>query len=264
MIEEYFKKQKEKNRKSLIIYLTGGFPTEQITKQLLPTLVENGTDIIELGVPFSDPIADGPSIQKASETALKNGITLKKILEIVENFRNKYFTPLILFGAFNPFLKYGLKNLVIDAKNSGVDGFLAPDLPPEAGEEFRSLCVENDLCLVYLIAPTTSMERKKFIAEKSTGFIYCISTKGVTGARKHISPEIKKQVSSLKKITEKPIAVGFGVSKPEQVKYIAQFADGVVVGSAVINEISKYKNEGQILTGVSNLIFSLSSPLKKS
>lgn len=262
-IDEHFISQKEKNKKSLIIYLTAGFPDEKITKKLLPVLVENGADLIELGVPFSDPIADGPTIQKASEIALANGISLKKILKIVEGFRKDYSNiPLILFGAYNPFFRYGLKEIARDAKNAGADGFLSADLPPEEGEEFRSICLNNSLRLVYLIAPTTPKSRQKFIASKSSGFIYYVSVKGVTGQRTELSSDIEEHVLSIKKITDKPLAVGFGVSKPEHVKYVSGFADGVVVGSAVISEIMKNKTEQQIIQSAASLIKNLSSPLK--
>lgn len=262
-IDEHFINQKEKGRKSLIIYLTGGFPDAETTEALLPALAESGADLIELGVPFSDPIADGATIQKASEIALSRNINLKKILKLTENFKKKYEkTPLILFGALNPFYKYGYASLVKDARNAGADGFLAADLPPEEGEEFRVLCLDKEMSLVYLIAPTTPSARRKLIAEKSSGFIYYVSLKGVTGERSNMSADLYDQVASIKRITDKPVAVGFGVSKPEHVEHVAKCADGVIVGSAVIAEIMKHKNKKDIIKATSRLVSELAKPLK--
>ncbi|MFH0794828.1 MAG: tryptophan synthase subunit alpha, partial [bacterium] len=182
-IDALFQRKREKDQKSLVLYLTGGFPDLKTTQKLLPVLEEAGCDLIELGVPFSDPIADGPTIQAASQSALQTGTTLSKLLEVVSRFRERSQIPLILFSAYNPFHKFGLEQVAQEARSAGADGFLAADLPVEESEEFRSICLENDMCLIYLVAPTSPPERKKLIASKASGFLYYVSLKGVTGAR---------------------------------------------------------------------------------
>jgi len=193
-IEEHFAEAAREGRKSLVLFLTAGFPDLQTTERLVETIAGAGADVLELGVPFSDPIADGPTIQAASQVALKGGTTLEKILELVKRIRERTQIPIVLFGAYNPFLHYGLEKLARRAVEVGVDGFLAPDLPMEESGEFDKICRGAGLCLVYLVAPTTPPDRMREIARRSTGFLYFISLKGVTGTSIVVSRELREKV----------------------------------------------------------------------
>jgi len=261
-IDALFQRKREKDEKSLVLYLTGGFPDVKTTEKLLPVLEEAGCDLIELGVPFSDPIADGPTIQAASQSALQAGTTLKKLLEVVHRFRENSEVPLILFSAYNPFHKFGLEKLTAEAKSAGADGFLAGDLPVEESEEFRSICGENDMKLIYLVAPTSPPERKKLIASKASGFLYYVSLKGVTGARDKVAADLGRQVEELRKFSSLPVAVGFGVSKPEHVQAVSEHADAVVVGSALIDCVARNAGSRRLAAEVEKFVRSLSAPLR--
>ncbi|MEQ8821151.1 MAG: tryptophan synthase subunit alpha [Sumerlaeia bacterium] len=249
-IEALFRRTREENRAALILYLTSGFPNEETTRRLLPVLAEAGCDLIELGVPFSDPIADGPTIQKASSVALDNGMTLSKTLEIAREFRAAHETPLILFGALNPFLKRGLEASARAAREAGADGFLAADLPAEEADEFAEICERENLKLVLLAAPTSPDGRLRAIAAKSTGFLYCISSRGITGARDTMGPNVTEYLGRVRAQIEAtgkplPLAVGFGISKPEHAALMAPHCEAVVVGSALINLIQECANRGE-------------------
>lgn len=237
---------KEEGRKAFIPFITAGDPTLEQTSAILDVLAEVGADIIELGVPFSDPMADGPTIQASSQRALKNNIRIEDILEVVRKFRKKHDTPLILFGYYNPFFVYGEKRLVADAKNAGVDGFLCVDLPPDEGDELRYLANKASLDVIYLLAPTSTAERKKLVAEKASGFIYYVSVTGVTGARDKLREDISAHISDIKRYTPVPVVVGFGISTPSQVREVASIADGVVVGSAIVKVIEKVGDSPQL------------------
>ena len=237
-IHALFERKKAEGKTAFILYVTAGFPDLETTEALIPELEKAGADMIEMGVPFSDPIADGPTIQKASAVSLKAGTRLVKILALIRRLREKTQIPLLLFSAYNPLYKYGLEKLARDSARAGVDGFLVPDLPPEEAEELSLLCNTNDLCLVFLIAPTTPPDRARNIMEKSSGFVYYISTKGVTGARDRLDKSLVSHIASLKKSTDKPIAVGFGISKPEHVALLKGKAEGIIVGSALVREIA--------------------------
>jgi tryptophan synthase alpha chain len=260
-IDALFEEKRRASKKSLIIYLTAGFPSLDATKRLIVALETSGTDLLELGVPFSDPIADGPTIQRSSAHALRHGTTLSAILHLVREVRSTVTMPIVLFSAYNPFVQYGLERLVGDAKDSGIDGFLAPDLPPEEAKNFERLCRRHDLKLVFLIAPTTPAERKKLIAAKSTGFIYYISTKGVTGARSRMSGDLARHVGEIKTYSDKPVAVGFGVSTPEHVRAVARVADGIVVGSALIDLIARNAQSTTLEQKVSRFVRDLKKPI---
>jgi tryptophan synthase alpha chain len=232
-----------KGRKSLVLFLTAGYPDLAATENIIHALDKAGTDILELGVPFSDPVADGPTIQAASFEALKTGTTLAKILELVARVRRRSEMPILLFGAYNPFLKYGLEKLARKAVEVGVDGFLVPDLPLEESEEFDAICRREGLSLVYLVAPTTPPERAAQIAERATGFVYFVSSKGVTGNSLEIDEELRERTLALRKAAKsKPIAVGFGIRTPEQVRQVAELCDAVVVGSQLIRVVEENRN----------------------
>ncbi|CAN5453087.1 tryptophan synthase subunit alpha [soil metagenome] len=239
-ITEKFNQLKSENRGGFIPFIVAGDPNLETTKKLILELAKQDASVIELGVPFSDPVADGVTIQASGERALRNSINVKSILEIVAEVRRaRCETPIILFSYFNPILQLGLENFATKAKESGVDGVLITDLVPEEAEEFRGILTEKDLALIMLAAPTSSDERLKKITEKASGFVYAVSRAGVTGARTELSNEAENLVERLRKFTDLPIAVGFGISNAEQVAETWKYADAAVVGSAIVAEIMR-------------------------
>jgi tryptophan synthase alpha chain len=228
-----------KNRKALIAYVTAGDPTPEKTPELAAALERGGVDLIELGVPFSDPIADGPVIQRGAERALKAGTNVKKVLEIAEKIRKNTEIPLVLFTYLNPVLRYGLEALARDAAAAGIDGCLLTDLSVEEALSYTGAMRGAGLDTVFLAAPTSTPARLKLIAEYSRGFIYLVSRTGVTGERATVSDSVAPLVNSLRAVTTLPLAVGFGISTPEQAREVARVADGVVVGSAFVRLIEQ-------------------------
>lgn len=266
-INQLFENKKSKSEKSLILYLTAGYPSLGITEELLCNLPDWGCDLIELGVPFSDPIADGPTIQYSSTSSLNSGTTLKKIIEMLPAVRKKTEVPIVIFSALNPILKYGLEAFVNDAASAGVDGVLIPDLPPEEGKELSNLCAQHGLTITFLLAPTSSKERMQIVADQSSGFIYYISLRGVTGARAELARDLDEKVGEIRSVTDKPVAVGFGVSKPEHAKRIAQVADGIVVGSTLIDKIrttfeKENKSGDDAMSSIKDFVQSLATAIK--
>jgi tryptophan synthase alpha chain len=239
-IEKKFQDLKSSNRKAFIPYLTAGDPDLKTTAELILALDRAGADVIEVGVPFSDPIADGPVIQRATERALVSGASLADILRMAAEVRKKSQIPLLLFSYYNPLLRYGLENLGRDAAAAGFDGILASDLTVEESEAFVSTMRKAGLNTVFLVAPTSSLERIQKIASASTGFLYAVSRTGVTGERQELASDLRDFLRTLRAHTGVPIAVGFGISQPEHVKAVWQEADGAVVGSALVREIEKY------------------------
>ncbi len=238
-IEARFRQLRERGAKGLVVYLTAGDPTLEATGQLLAAIDHAGVDVIELGVPFSDPLADGPVIQRASERALKAGATLARILERLPAWRAAVEAPLILFSYYNPLLQYGLEKFAREASQAGADGGLAVDLPAEESEAFvRALCEQN-LDTVFLASPTSTEARLERVAKLSTGFLYLISRAGVTGEREEISSSLRPLVERARRLTPLPLAAGFGVSNPAQVREVQALADAAVVGSAVIRAIEE-------------------------
>lgn len=253
-----------KGKCALIPYLTGGFPKPEATAALLDALVAGGADLIELGVPFSDPIADGPTIQAACKVALDQGTTVRKVLEILRDFRSRHATPVVLFGAYNPFFRYGLKQFAKDAREAGADGVLIPDLPVEAADEVAPILKEEGLHLILLVAPTTPPERKAAIASRAQGFLYYISVKGVTGARKDGLPDLREPIRELREVTELPIAIGFGISSPEQAASVAQIGDGVIVGSALIELIRQNADQPDLCDRVKEFVSALKAAVQSA
>ena len=226
--------------KAFIPYVTAGDPSLDITLELVLALEKAGADIVELGVPFSDPIADGPVIQRATERALANGVTLHKVLQLGENIRKKSAIPLVLFSYFNPLLNHGLEKLANDAVKAGFDGVLASDLTVEESEPFVRTMRGAGLNTIFLVAPTSSPERMKKIADASNGFLYAVSRTGVTGEQQELAADLKSFLQRLRTHTKSPIAVGFGVSQPDHVRAIWQEADGAIVGSSLVKEVEKH------------------------
>ncbi len=235
-IEKTFKKLRLQNKKAFIPYIMAGDPSIEKTKEIVLMFEECGADIVELGVPFTDPLADGPTIQRAAERALKNGVTLKKVIAIVKDLRQKTKIPLVLMTYYNPVFKYGEKRFIADAKDAGVDGVIIPDLPPDEAGEFIRLAKNAALASIFLLAPTSTEDRIKKVASSSTGFIYYVSITGITGAQLLLDGSIEKSINGIHRITDKPVAVGFGVSTPDEAKAVAGISDGVVIGSAIVKK----------------------------
>lgn len=239
-IDEKFKQLKAENRGGFIPFIVAGDPNLEATKDLILKLSNQGASIIELGVPFSDPVADGVTIQASAERALQRSIAVKDIIKVVAEVRaDGCETPVILFSYFNPILQFGLNKFADEAVKAGVDGVLITDLVPEEAEEFRALLAEKDLALIMLAAPTSSDERLRKICAKASGFIYAVSRAGVTGARSETSSDAENLVSRLRQITDLPIAVGFGISTAAQVSETWKYADAAVVGSAIVAEMMR-------------------------
>lgn len=231
---------KRKKRKLFCVFLTLGYPSIAATERLILSAEKSGVDIIELGFPFSDPLADGPTIQYSSEQALKKNVTIKDAFSLVRRLRQKNCrVPIVFFGYINPVCAYGTKDFARDAKNAGLDGLIIPDLPPEEEPEFQKECRNQKLHFVQLVAPTTSDRRAKMLVQKSQGFVYYVSLRGVTGTRKALPADLKSHLGKLKRMTVKPVLAGFGISTPEQAKSISCMADGVIVGSAVIEHLKR-------------------------
>jgi tryptophan synthase alpha chain len=249
-IENAFAALKSEGRKAFIPFITAGDPDLETTESLLVELSHTGATIIELGVPFSDPMADGPVIQRASERALKSEFGIRAILDVVTRVRRRCDTPIILFSYFNPLLQYGLQPLAVEAKEAGVDGVLVTDLIPEESEEFAGELRAQGLDMIFLIAPTSTDTRLKLVAERASGFIYAVSRAGVTGTQATVSDEAEKLVSRMRQFSSLPIAVGFGISTSDQVRDVQRYADGAVVGSAIVAELERNLGSPDLVAAV--------------
>jgi tryptophan synthase alpha chain len=239
-IEAAFARMKDECRTGFIAFVTVGYPDVESTLRLVPALIDGGADIVELGIPFSDPLAEGPTIQRSSFRALQNGVTPSICLEIAMKLRAQGVeAPLVPMGYYNPILAYGLDAFIRDAAAAGVDGLIVVDLPPEESAPVREACLANNLRLIYLLAPTSTEERIKLVAGLASGFIYCVSVTGVTGARDELSPALEGFVRRVRAQTGLPIAVGFGISQPKHFQAVGRIADAAVIGSAIIDEIDR-------------------------
>lgn len=236
-IEEAFRSLKVMNRKAFIPYIMAGDPSIERTQETVRVLAKSGADIIELGVPFTDPLADGPMIQMAAERALKAGVTLRKVILLVRELRKETAIPLILMTYYNPVFKYGLAKFINDAIAAGVDGVIVPDLPPDEAADLMRPAHAAGLDTVFLIAPTSTRERMKKVVKASSGFIYYVSLTGITGSRISLDGSIEESIHLIRSLTEKPVAVGFGVSTPQEAHTVAQIADGVIIGSAIVKKM---------------------------
>jgi tryptophan synthase alpha chain len=225
---------KNNGHKALIPYITVGYPNLEITKNAVKLLADNGADIIELGIPFSDPMADGATIQESSFYALKNGVTTDTCLETAKFLRQTTKIPLVFMTYYNPVLHYGIDKFCLACKKSGVDGLIIPDLPPEEGFALEKATKENGLDLIYLLAPTSTSERIKTVAEKSSGFIYLVSIAGVTGARNSLPVTLENFIGRVRAAAKQPLCVGFGISTADQARQVSSAADGVIIGSKLI------------------------------
>lgn len=228
----------------MIPFVTAGDPSADFTEELVVAMAENGADIIEIGMPFSDPLADGPVIQAASLRALEAGMNTYNYLKLVRNIRKKSDVPLVFMGYYNMIYQYGVKKFAEDAVAAGLDGAIIPDLPVEEADEWIDTARRSNLCTVFLVAPTTPFERLERIAKKSRGFLYYVSVTGITGARQELPSELAQNLALARKHADLPVAVGFGISRPEQVAMLSKAADGIIVGSAIVRRIEQGVAEG--------------------
>lgn len=246
--------------KVLIAYITVGYPSVEATLKVVPLLADSGCDLVELGIPFSDPLADGVTIQRASFQALQKGVTPRLCLEIARELSQKVRIPLVFMTYFNPVFNYGMEKFCADCADSNVSGLIIPDLPPEEGLELEIASQRHGLALIYLLAPNSTEERIRLVAEKSRGFIYLVSVTGVTGTREKLPPNLETFVARVRRIAKQPLCVGFGISTPEQARQVARVVDGIIVGSRLI-QLMEAGNESMIL--FQNFIRELRSALDK-
>ncbi len=239
-INETFVRLQKEGRKALITFITAGDPSLEKTPAMVMAMAENGADIIELGVPFSDPLADGPTIQAASMRSIHRGTTLRNIITMVRDIRSHSQVPLVLMSYYNPILAYGVSDFVADATSTGVNGVIIPDLPPEEGKQLRQEAEAKELALIQLVSPTSTPERMARLCRLSCGFVYYVMVTGITGTRRQLPPAIAESLRQLKNLTETPIAAGFGISTPEQAFEVGQYADGVIVGSALVKIVAEH------------------------
>ena len=261
-LAERFAELRARGEKALVPFVTAGDPDLATTEALVPVLEEAGADVVELGVPFSDPIAEGPTIQKASERALAANTTLRRILELVKRLRPRVRIPIVLMGYANPFFTMGERGFAGAAAAVGVDGVIVADLPPEEGEGFYAALEAAGVAPVLLAAPTTTPERLALIAARSRGFLYYVALTGVTGARASVARDLEANVRRAREIASLPVCVGFGVSTPEQAREIARYADGVVVGSALVDRIAAQSDLAGRLEAAAAFVAALKAPLR--
>jgi len=261
-IEECFAQLKRDGKKGFIVYICAGDPNLAATCELALAFDKAGVDILELGVPFSDPLADGLVNQLAAQRGLESKTTPPKALEMVAAIRKQSEIPIVLYIYFNLIHKVGIEKFIRDAAKAGVDGLLVLDLPPEESDNYEALMRKNKLCHIYLVAPTTPEDRMEFIVKRGSGFIYYISREGVTGMQSKVASNLASQVAKIHAHTDLPIAVGFGVSNPEQAKLVARNADAVVVGSAVVNQIAENGKSKELVKRVSEFVKSLADAVK--
>jgi tryptophan synthase alpha chain len=253
-LESVFRDARADDRAVLIPYLTLGYPTLDCSLALACTAIEAGADILELGIPFSDPLADGPAIQHATQTALDRGANVGACLDVAARLRTCHpETPLLFMGYLNPVLAFGPERFCAACRDAGVDGLIVPDLPPEEGDAFESLCRDAGLALVYLLAPNTPEGRARRICHRSEGYVYLVSVTGTTGARDRLPRDLPGFVERVRALTDRPVAVGFGISTPEHAAAVARIADGVIVGSAIVRRCEGETAEADVRSFVSAL-----------
>lgn len=259
-IQQTFASLKRAGRGGFIPFITAGDPDIATTEHLLIGLAAVGADIIEVGVPFTDPVADGETIQRASERALRTGVTLRDVLTCVARAKRHIDVPIVLFSYFNPLLSFGRDRLANEAKGAGVDAILVTDLIPEEARAWTETLIQFDLDPIFLVAPTTSDNRLRQISREARGFIYAISRAGVTGARDEIADDAEALVKRVRSVSDLPVAVGFGISTAEQVRQVWKFADAAVIGSAIVREIERLSGEGDLVKQLGEFARSLLGP----
>jgi tryptophan synthase alpha chain len=262
-VRRKFEELAKKSELGLIAYVTAGDPSIEGTHEIILRMAQAGADVIELGIPFSDPVADGPTIQRASERALRSGTTLERVIRLVETLRKKTEIPIVLFGYFNPILQMGLDKFAKKASEAGADGVLVTDMTPEESAEYCDKMHAGGLDTIFLAAPTSTDERLKRIAACSSGFLYAVSRTGVTGAKDSLPDELPTMVRRIRKFTQLPVAVGFGISVAAQVTVLGGIADAVVVGSSLVSEIEKAPSVGEAADRVAAQIRTLKEAARR-
>ncbi len=260
-VDAKFTELGQQKKKAFIAYITAGDPSLKITEALVPALEEAGVDMIELGIPFSDPLADGPVIQAAALRALHKGTNVEKIFDLIVQIRKKTKIPLLLMTSYNPVFHYGESRFVARAKEAGVDGFIIPDLPPHEAKSLIALTKRENIVMPFFLAPTTAQGRIKEIIKDSTGFIYYVSVTGITGMRRELPAALRQDVLQVKRMTNKPVCIGFGISTSEQIVSLTKIADGVIVGSAIVKEIEKNLAKKDLVKQVSHFVKNLTRAL---
>lgn len=261
-IDERFARLRDAGEKALVCFVTAGDPNLETTRRIVLELEKAGADIVELGVPFSDPIADGPSIQASSMRALESGTNVPAVLDLVRAIRKESELPLVLMTYYNPVQKYGVDRFAADAAGAGVDGAIVTDLTPEEAGQWKAVADRVGMNTIFLLAPTSTDARIERVASLASGLIYCVSRTGVTGARKEMAQGVRELVGCIRAKTEKPIAVGFGISKPEHVREICEYADGAVVGSLLVDLIAAKAGARTLLGEIRNLVSLLKAGTK--
>lgn len=261
-ITQRFAQLQQAKQKGLVVYIGAGDPHLEATRQLALAFDQAGVDVLELGVPFSDPLADGLVNQLAAQRGLESGTTPPKLLQTVADIRKASQIPIVLYIYFNLIHKVGMENFIKDAAKAGVDGLLVLDLPPEESDQYESLMTKHGLNQIYLVAPTTPESRMAAIVKRGAGFIYYVSREGVTGMQTQVASNLAEQVAKIRSHTTLPIAVGFGISNPEQARLVAHAADGCVVGSAIVNQVAQYGKSPELISKVSALVKSLGDAVK--
>lgn len=261
-IAETFAALRTRGEVALIPYITAGDPTLEVTEQVIYELVRNGADLIELGVPFSEPMADGPANQRAAERALVSGTSLSRILALVQQVRRVVSVPLVLFTYYNPVFRYGTARFARDARQAGIDGVLCVDLPPEEADELKLETDRQDLDLIFLLAPTSSLLRARKVLTRARGFVYYVSVTGVTGMRDALPDNLEEMVRRIRGLSPVPVGVGFGISSPAQAAQVAAFADAVIVGSALSRILEMHGSEPDVATQVGSFVGSLKQALR--
>lgn len=263
-LDRTFAQLRQKGEQALIAYVMAGDPSLEVTEQLVVELERAGADIIELGVPFSDPIADGPVIQQAAERALRSGTSLRKILPMVTRLRTKTQIPLVLMAYYNNIHAFGPERFCHEAVQAGVDGLIVPDMPPDEAGPLKGPAAAAGLQLIFLLAPTSTADRRKFVARQSQGFVYYVSLTGITGAKLLNVADVGKNVEKIRKVTQVPVAVGFGVATPEDAANVAAIADGVIVGSAIVKQIAAHQQKPDMVKQVAEFVRSLKTAMNAS
>ena len=244
-ISKCFQELRQQGRRALIMYVTVGFPQRDSTTELVPAIVEAGADMIELGIPFSDPLADGATVQRATQIALANGVCVSACLQTARELRTSgVVVPLLFMGHYNPLLQYGIERFCAAAAAAGADGLIIPDLPPEEATALHAACQAHGLDLIFLLAPTSTDQRIVHVAKLASGFIYCVALTGTTGARVALPAELPEFLRRVRSATQLPLAVGFGIAEPSHARQVAAVADGVIVGSALVDVVEHVAEHG--------------------
>jgi tryptophan synthase alpha chain len=261
-IGEVFRALRQRGERALIPYFTAGDPSLAMTRRLVVEAVGRGADLVELGIPFSDPLADGPVIQRATRRAFAAGVTLPRVLDLVREIREDVATPMIFLTYYNPILAFGLKAFSRTAVDAGVDGLIVADLPPEEAGPLRAETDPAGLDLIHLVAPTSTTERTREIARATGSFLYMVSLTGVTGARTELPPDLAANLDALRGVTTKPVCVGFGIGTPAQAAIVGGHADGVIVGSAIVSLVEQYAGSPDLPARVGDFVAALKAPLR--